>query len=187
MAVSKSKADALLQEMFVQYYPSVYRYCLVRTKHARGSEEDSAQETFIVLYKRLLSGEQIENPKAFLFRTCENMCKKADTLFLRRAKRSVDWEDMSELPAPETDYFAIDLDYDRLKEELLTSLDEEEQQLFQWKYAQKKSLNEIGKLLGISANAVALRLFRVREKIKTLVEPTIETYRKGGYNAHSSQ
>ena len=180
MARKKEEADRLLKEAYEAYYEASYYYCVARTKHAKGSEEDSLQSAFLVYYKKLLAGEEIENVKAFLYRTCENFCRQADTKFLREAKRSVELEDMAQLPAAETDYLAPELDYDKIKEELIFSLSDEEQELFRLKYEQDKSLIEIAYILDITPNAAALRTSRLRKKIKTLVIKTIEKYREGG-------
>ena len=180
VARKKEEADRLLQQAYNLYYESSYYYCVARTRHAKGSEEDSLQNAFLVYYKKLLAGEEIENVKAFLYRTCENMCRQADTRFLREAKRSAQLEDMAQLPAAETDYLAAELDYDEIKAVLLSLLSEEEQELFSLKYEQEKSLAEIAYILNITPNAAALRTSRLRKKIKTLVETTIDKYREGG-------
>lgn len=180
MARTKADSDLLLREAYDKYYEASYQYCLARTKYAKGSEEDSLQNAFLMYYKRLLSGESFHNVKAFLYKTCENLCRQADTRFLRNAKRSVDFENVPDIPATETDSLAADLDYDAIKEELLCLLTEEEQALFSMKYEQGKSLNEIGGILGITPNAAALRTSRLRRKIKTLVTVTIDKYREGG-------
>ena len=179
MARKKEEADKMLQAAYDAYYKSSYYYCVSRTRHAKGSEEDSLQSAFLVYYKKLLAGEEIENVKAFLYRTCENFCRQADAKFLREAKRSVELEDMAQVPAAETDYLAPELDYDEIKEELLSLLSEEEQALFTLKYEQKKSLVEISDILDITPNAAALRTSRLRKKIKTLVISTIDKYREG--------
>ena len=180
MAQKKEDADKLLRLAYVSYYESAYYYCVARTKYAKGSEEDSVQSAFLVYYKKLLSDETIINVKAFLYQTCENMCRRADTKFLREAKRSVDLEDVAQLPAKETDALAVELDYDELKAELIALLSEEEQELFTLKYEQGKTLTEIAALLGISPNAAALRTSRLRKKIKTLIPITIDKYRERG-------
>ncbi|MBQ9531484.1 MAG: sigma-70 family RNA polymerase sigma factor [Eubacterium sp.] len=180
MARNKEEVDKLLHSAYEAYYESSYYYCIARTKYAKGSEEDSVQNAFLIYYKKLLAGESFKNIKAFLYRTCENMCRQADTKFLRDSKRSVDFEDMTDLPAKETDLLASELDYDKIKEELLLLLSAEEQELFSLKYEQGKSLTEIGDILGISPNAASLRFVRLRKKIKTLVTITIDKYREGG-------
>ena len=181
-AVARTKADAdkLLREAYDNYYEAVYKYCLVRTRYAKGSEEDSLQNAFLIYYKRLLAGESFVNVKAFLYRTCENLCRQADTLFLRSAKRSVDLFLAEEIPAGETDRPASELDYEAIQEKLLKLLNAQEQELFRFKYVERKSLKEISKILGISPNAAALRTSRLRKKIKTLVSITMEEVREGG-------
>ena len=180
MARKKEEADRLLGEAYSAYYEAAYYYCTVRTKYAKGSEEDSLQSAFLIYYKKLLAGESFNNVKAFLYRTCENMCRQADTKYLRNAKRSVDFEDMTELPAKETDALASELDYDEIKEKLLQLLTADELELFSLRYEQGLKLSEIGGILGITQNAATLRISRLRKKIKALVTTTIDEYREGG-------
>ena len=180
LAHKKHEADAQLRKAYDAYYDSAYYYCVARTKFAKGSEEDSLQNAFLLYYKKLLAGEKISNVKAFLYCTCDNMCRQADTKFLREAKRSVDLENITDVPAKETDSLAAELDYDEIKAELLQTLTSDEQELFRLKYEQGKTLVEIGELLGVTPNAVALRTSRLRKKIKSLVTTTIDKYREGG-------
>lgn len=180
MARTKADCDKMLHDAYDAYYDFCYRYCLVRTRNAKGSEEDSVQNAFLIYYKRLLAGDSFENAKAFLYRTCENMCRRADTAFLKNAKRSVTMDNITELAEEETDRLAAQLDYDIIKEKLLLLLSDEEQELFRLKYEQKKTLAQIADILQISPNAVALRTSRLRKKVKTLVNITIDTIREEG-------
>lgn len=179
LASTKANADKMLREAYDMYYESVFKYCLVRTHYAKGSEEDSLQNTFLVYYKKLLTGEKIYNVKAFLYRTGENMCRQADTRFLRNAKRHVDISQVEDVPANEIQPFAAEPDYDALKTKLIQLLSDEEQTLFHLKYEQKKSLAQIAHILHITPNAAALRTSRLRKKIKSLIDTTLNNYEEG--------
>ena len=180
MAELKGKAGELFAETYDKHYKAMLKYALVRLHYAKESAEDCVQDAFVVYYKRLLSGESIINPRAFLYRAVENLCKRSDADFVREAKRRADLDELSETPAPENDRLASELDYDEIAKLLVSALTDSEQELFRLKYTEGKALSEIGVLLGISANAAALRVSRLRTKIKSLVEPIINEYRKGG-------
>lgn len=72
------------------------------------------------------------------------------------------------------------LDYDELKDTLISVLTEKEQYLYHLKYEQRKSLKEIGEILNIPPVTVANRTSRLRSKIKELVGSVIEDSLKEG-------
>lgn len=180
MAKNKERADEALRAAYTQHYAAVLKYAAVRLQYAAESAEDCVQNTFIVYYRRMLDGEDIQSPRAFLYRTCDNFCKNADRSFLRKAKRTAPLEEISAVPSPDTDALAPLLDYDEIRLQLLSLLTDEEQEMYRLKYEEHRTLKEIGAFYGISPNAAALRLTRLRSKIKALVEPTINRYREGG-------
>ncbi len=180
MAIKKSEADALLNEAYQKYYLDIVKYCTVRLRENKSAVDDCTQEIFLVYYNKLLKGEEIEKVRAFLYRTADNICKGADTKFLREAQKSVEIESAEEIAATQVDEKASSYDYDELKELLIVELTDAEQQLYRLKYEQKKSLKEIGEILNIPPNAVANRTSRLRTKIKDLIGPIIEKYTEGG-------
>jgi RNA polymerase sigma-70 factor, ECF subfamily len=61
-----------VEQIFAQLREPIYRY-LVVTFGAGAEAEDIVQESFIRLYRELSAGKQIENPKAWLYRTAHNL------------------------------------------------------------------------------------------------------------------
>lgn len=176
----KVDADRKLEEAYVAYSDAIIRYCNVRLKENKDAASDCMQNAFLIYYKKILSGEEIVNVKAFLYRTAENMCRQTDTKFLREMKRTVHIEEAIDIPSYDKEPFAVELDYDAIGERLIAGLSKEERQLYDLKYTKKLSLKEIGNMLDISPGAVANRTSRLRAHVKELIEPAIENYRKGG-------
>lgn len=180
MANNKAVADGLLSEAYEKYSLDITKYCMVRLREDKSVVDDCVQEVFLVYYNRLLKGEEILKVRAFLYRTADNICRGADTDYIRKAKRRVDLDTVEEVAAVEVDTKAADLDYDRLKELLIKELNPSEQALYKLKYVEKKSLKEISAILNIPPGAVANRTSRLRTKIKDLISPIIEEYGEGG-------
>lgn len=72
----KRTADDALSAACRDYKKCLEKYCRVRLGEAADSVDDCVQETFYIYYKKLLNGEIIEKPKAFLYRTADNMIKR---------------------------------------------------------------------------------------------------------------
>ncbi|MCM1114510.1 MAG: sigma-70 family RNA polymerase sigma factor [Clostridium sp.] len=177
---NKAEADKKLQEAYNLYGNLIVKYCTVRLKEDTISVDDCVQNTFLVYYNKLLDGSSIENPKAFLYRTADNMVKRALADYYKKAKRTVVLEEAENIPAEDTYAAPADLDYDYLKAILLEKLSPEEQLLYRQKYTDRLSLKEIGEQYQISPTAVANRTSRLRAKIKLLINDVIENNSKGG-------
>lgn len=180
--MNKAQADKILHQVYSDYSSLLIKYCTVRLKEVPDAVDDCIQNTYLVYYKRLLTGEDIKSPKAFLYRTADNMVKRAIADFYKNAKRHTDLEEAERVITYDDfeNNINTELDYDRLKELLISQLNESEQKLYQLKYAEGKSLKEIGEQLNIAPSAVANRTSRLRNKIKLLIDETIEAQTKGG-------
>lgn len=176
----KHKADEALNEAYRQYYLPLLRYCTVRLGEAKDAAGDCVQDAFVVYYNRLLSGEEVQNPRAFLYRTADNFRRRALQSYQNAQSKTVPLENAEPCSVPFLPFSPEDIDYDRLAKVLLDTLSEEEQTLYRWKYAQNASLSEIAERLGISPVAAAKRTSRLRQRICEKLSKTIETQTKGG-------
>ena len=181
--MSKKHADELLEKAYDSYASALEKFCRARLGEAYESTNDCVQEAFCVYYKRLLGGERFDNPRAFLYRTANNMVLRAKEEYFKNASRTKSFDDaeneLSQIIVEFEDSATDCTDYDKLRDVLIARLNENEQKLYHMKYIQKMSLIEIGNALGIPPNTAAKRLSRMREKIKRLVEPILEEYEKG--------
>ncbi len=181
----KQQADTCLKQAYSLCYLPLIKYCNARKGDAALSVEDCVQEAFLVYYNKLLRGEEIKNPRAFLYRTTDNFLRQAVDRFARERKRTVPLDTALEVAAEDPPFDAADLDYDVLSEVLLDSLSPQEKQLYIYKYVQHRPLSEIAELLGISPAATAKRTSRLRQHIQEKLTETIQNYRKGG-NSHGT-
>ncbi len=174
MGKLKALADEKLSFAFKEYGSALEKYCRVRLKEAYESTDDCVQEAFCVYYKKLLDGENIEQPKAFLYRTADNMVKRARAEFFKNATRQTPLEDAEGVATELSDEIADAIDYEKLAVLILSSLNEKEKALYQMKYVEKKSLKEIGILLSIPPSTVANRTSRLRQKVRSLSQTLID-------------
>lgn len=177
----KQKADGLLKQGYSDYYILLIKYCKVRMGEARASAADCVQEAFIVYYNKLLKGEDIKNPKAFLYRTADNFLKKSVADYQKTLQNASTLDEV-ELQT-DFDFTLCDkdsIDYDECLRALLDSLKSDELKLYEMKYMEKKSLNEISEILNISQAAAAKRTSRLRTSIKEKLTEVIKNNTEGG-------
>lgn len=167
----KQRANALLQKYYSEYRTKLFAYCLSRLDGARETADDCVQEAFIVFYNRLLSGEEFENPRAFLYRTADNFVKREKQKAATEMRREIPLESARDIAVNDEDFTArLDaIDYEMFAETLIALLSDEEKIIYDLRYTQKISVEEIANTLGISRPAASMRLMRLRNKIKEMV------------------
>ena len=177
----KDMCDELFRQSYELYAQQITKYCMVRLGDSSGTADDCVQNAFLVYYKKLLAGEEIKQPKAFLYRTAENYVKKALREKAQRQRKIIPLDSVRDVSAPEVSDRAARLDYDKIKRILLNNLNDSEQLLYFQKYEQKMSLKEIAEYYNILPTAAANRISRLRKKIIALTEPVLNDFEKGGY------
>ena len=159
-----------LDRIYREFAPLVYRIAW-GVLGSREDAEDVVQTVFIALIRRE-SLPDLQNPKAYL-------CKAAMTASLNviRAKRRrpilVDDADLLEMPAPSQGSSFDEEMYERLSE-AMEELNADAAAVLLLRYLHNKSLTEIARELGLSRTAVAVRLFRSRARLRTLLHVSSE-------------
>lgn len=164
---NKKKADEILRQTYATYSERIIRFCNVKLKN-RSEAEDCVQECFMIFYRRILRGEEIDNTGAFLYKIADNLIK---TQWRQDKKNNnvVSLDDLAEtVSAPEL-IDCSEIDFDSCADKIIKAMDEKEQHLYQMKYVEKRSIAEISNELGISFDAVAKRLSRMRQKVKKII------------------
>ncbi len=169
---NKSRADALFKEAYKQYYTDIYRFCLSYLKKDRASVEDTVQETFVVLYKKYLDGEEITYTKAFLMKTAHNLLLKR----LREQKRDINnisIDEIIEIPSQNED---IDerLSFEEYSRQISDALSDRDAELFRLRYIENLSLEELAARLQISLSAAGTRVHRLRKRIIPILEDLLK-------------
>ncbi len=168
--LSKAYADKELDMAYRQYGQAIEKYCRISLGEASDSAADCTQEAFYVYYKKLLDSESFDNPRAFLYKTAHNFVLKTKEKYFKEARRTKPLDEADELSVELYNLISDYTDYDRIKELLISELREEEQRLYEWKFTERKPLQEIAELLGTNPAAAANRIARLRKKIIGLIQ-----------------
>ncbi len=172
MTMNKSDADKFLSKCYDDCYQSLLKYCRVRLEKFDSHAHDCVQESFIVLYDKLKSGEAIDNPRAFLYRTADNFIKRTVKDCSKQQSRNIPLDEVYAVTLSSVPMISDDFDYDKCAEALISKLTEDEKRIYNMKYSNKMSIGEIAVYLNISPAAAAKRLQRMRDKVKQLISET---------------
>ena len=168
--------NIVLKECYAEYRIKLFNYCLARLDGEREDADDCVQDSFLVLQQKLNSGEVIENPRAFLYRTADNFVRRRKEDRAKAKQRNVPLEYAEDIASVDADYLAAvdETDYDLLAEELIKTLSDDEKALYDLRFVRRTAVNDIAVMLEISPAAVSMRLKRLKEKVK------MKVYEKGG-------
>ena len=166
--VLRDRAALALQDqvaqLFLEARDDVYRYLLSLGIHPPQAQE-GAQEVFLRLYATLKKGENIQNPRAWIFRVAHNLGLKIRARQNNQAPFDADLE--SQIVAPE-----LNPEQSLIEREETLRFHNAVQQLSD---QQRRCLSlrleglrypEIGSVLGISASAVGEFLRRAIVRLK---------------------
>ncbi len=166
---SKRALDKKFTDICERYKSSIYKLCLVKLNGDSDSAEDCVQNTFMVFYKKLVNQEQINNPRAYLYKIANNHILKCIEERAKHQSRIVPIDDYTDKVIDEQESIDSNLDYDLLNERLSRLLTPNEQQLLKFRYIYDMPIEQVALQLGIKKSAAAKRLQRLREKIKNSI------------------
>lgn len=138
------------------YGDMLYRVAYQYTRN-RSEAEDVTQDVFVAMLKKLPFKSE-EHLKAWLIRVAINKSIN----YLKSSRKKV-------LSLDENIDVATE-HRDRAEIEELQELPEFDRSVIYLYYYEGYSIKEIAKITGKSANSINIRLFRAREKLKTLLE-----------------
>jgi RNA polymerase sigma-70 factor, ECF subfamily len=153
-----------LEDIFRQHAALVYR-----TARAITGSSEEAEDIVQTVFLRLLRGEYADNlrvnPKGYLYRAAVK--GSLDALRARRRRAFIRDLDAIESAAPSDAAFG-GKPYHEL-DTALAQLDPHSIEILTLRYVHGYSDGEIARMLGVSRGAMALRLFRLRRRLKTLM------------------
>ena len=172
MHTDPSDMEQAFLSAYDEYADAIFRHCVFRMGNRERAKE-LMQDTFMKTWTYISRGKTVDNLKAFLYRTANNLI--VDEL-RRRAKRTeVSFEDMQEtgFDIEATDdakstteqSFTASQVYD-----LLNQIDETYRTAVIMRFIDELQPTEIGTALGISANAASVRINRGIEKLRSLLD-----------------
>lgn len=166
--LNKRNKDESFVKAYDSLFPFVMKYCTARANGDVQLAEDCTQDAFFVLYKKHCDGVVIENPKAFLCRTCDNILLNRKSKFVKEQSRRAD-EEMLDKVTIEDDGFD-EIEYDELLKTISTLLGNIDWEIFSMRYVDEMSIKDISEKMDMSITSVTTRLSRIRKKLQTVLK-----------------
>jgi RNA polymerase sigma-70 factor (ECF subfamily) len=163
--INESVVDEL-DRIFSEHYQMVYRTAYGVTGRAEDAE-DVVQTLFLRLLRRGSPPDMMKNPKGYLYRAAVNLSLNT----IRDKKRNpqaVELERHAE-GATSTDDASLLEDLHQHLYAAIAQLDAESAEMLILRYVHDYSDAEIATMLGKSRGVIAVRLFRLRGRLKKLI------------------
>jgi RNA polymerase sigma-70 factor (ECF subfamily) len=168
--VTDNSKEKEFMEAYQRYADAIYRHCYFRV-YNEDLAKDLTQETFIKTWKYISEGKEVKSIKAFLYRVAVNIIidhsRKKTALVLDQVKEN---EASIRLDSVESAM----IDNLEIKEivAMLDNLEEKYRQVIVMRYIDQLSPPEIAKVLGISTNAVSVKLNYALKKLRSIIKTT---------------
>ena len=164
---TKQEATRLFNIAYEESYTSIYKFCLSKLKNTHLAE-DCVQETFLVFYNKLLTGEEISYSKAFLLKTANNFILKKFSE-VKKSYNTISIDEVINIPTQNED---IDdrLTFEQYSKQISAALSDKDAELFSMRYIEELKIDMIAERCDMSITAVTTRLSRIRKKLQKLFE-----------------
>ncbi len=166
--VLRERAASALQDqvaqLFLEARDDVYRYLLSLGLYPPQAQE-GAQEVFLRLYATLKKGEDIQNPRAWIFRVAHNLGLKIRARQNNQAPFDPDLEAQIAAPALNPEQSLIEREQALRFHNAVQRLSEQQRRCLSLRMEGLR-YPEIGSVLGISASAVGEFLRRAIARLK---------------------
>lgn len=169
---TRKRIDALWHE----HEPYIRKLCRYKLSSMPDCIDDCVQDVFLDLTAALKDGKSINNPKAWLTVVTNNKIKDLYSKAKKEADIFVELSAESEKTGSEDEYFPVsDEELLSVKGRVLSQLSSTEQELLKCRYVLRKSVSEIAQASCTTENNIYQRLFRLRVKVKMLIEKELKS------------
>ena len=156
----------IFEQAYIDLADSIFRYIYFRV-FDRDVARDLTQETFYKVWDYLAKDKQIDNIKAFIYRTAHNLLvnsirNKKQTISIDELRETIDFEvadtQQEENKAQAQDIASI-LDSFKI-------LKETDAELMKLRYVDGLSIQEISQITSSSENSISVKIHRLLDKLK---------------------
>lgn len=171
--VEAAKSDpARFEPLYNAYYEQIFRYIYQRIDD-KESAFDICSQVFLKALTNIGKYEFRGVPfSSWLYRIAQNELYEA--LRNMKASRAVNIESRQVGEMLEEIEFGRSEEMYELLEKVLPELPEEDLQMIEWRFFEKRSFKEVGEILGITENNAKVRGHRSLEKLKRLFKNYIQ-------------
>ncbi|MFL5764000.1 MAG: RNA polymerase sigma factor [Bacteroidia bacterium] len=175
LATEQSVVDAAKKDparfavLYDKYYEQIFRYIYQRVDDKEAAF-DAAQQTFIKALENLHKYEFRGVPFAsWLYRIAYS---EVNNLFRdKKAERTVNIDSVKVYGMmEEMEETKIEKYHDKIVEIIGNELPEEELQMIEMRFFEKRSFKEIGEILNITENNAKVKTYRILEKLKKVIK-----------------
>ncbi len=158
------KAETEFLAAYDAYAKAIYKHCFFRVYSGPRAEE-LVQDAFMKTWDYMRKGNEIENLRAFLYKTANNLIidhsrKSREVSLEQELEQNPAREPADEQPSPEHQLMLQQL------RDSLNQLPEQDRQLLTWRYIDDLDPKDIAAILDISPNNVSVRLNRAIQQLK---------------------
>ena len=168
--VEQQRTQEAYIEAYEQNADAIFRFVYFRTRDKEDAR-DIVQETFLRTWRHLTEGNEIDQLRAFLFRTARNMLYDQTRKLSTRNTTSLDafLEQGGDISLPYDGPGYDPLDIERAMK-LLSELEPPEyKEALQLRFIEELGVSEIAEILGVSENVVSVRVNRGIAKLRKLL------------------
>ena len=164
---SKIHSDTF-RKIYEGHVTALYRHAYFRV-FSKDKAEELVQEAFLRFWEYTQKGEDVLNPKAFLYRTLTNLIidhsRKKKESSLDELMEDSNW---AEPGASEDAMHENKFLFEEVRE-ILERLPKDVQELIAMKYIDEMEIKEIAEVLKTTPNNASVKLHRAMEKLKKTV------------------
>ncbi|MEK7583580.1 MAG: RNA polymerase sigma factor [Patescibacteria group bacterium] len=159
-------------ELYQEHAPKLFKYCYFRV-NSKEDAEDLAGQVFMKTWDYLAQGNQIENMRAFLYRSAHNVI--VDFYKTSKKDREISIHGFGEdtIDIPDTSDLAGDVETKSLVRDVIAKLEvlpDAYREIIVLRFINELSINEIAETTGMTENNVSVKLHRAMEKLKDITK-----------------
>jgi RNA polymerase sigma-70 factor, ECF subfamily len=167
-AKSFENLESRISGLFASLRLPLYRYFLVTLGDATEAE-DMTQECFLRLYRRLHKGDQVEDPRLWLFHVARNLSlDRNKSGRLLREMHSISWREIHKTlsdPSPSAEQNMLDYERYEFMHNAMNRLTKMQMEVLTLR-AEGLGYREIGDLMSLNTVAVAAHVRRAIARIR---------------------
>lgn len=164
--MNRKKEEEFIQS-YEKYSEAIFRHCYYRVLD-REKAKDFAQEAFFRTWKYLSDGKEIDNIRAFVYKTANNIIidesRKNKPVSLDTIMEKGFSPKIEEAKLIEDNFSSQEL------KKMINLLDEKYRDVITMKYIDGFSSKEISQMLGETENNIYVRMHRALEKVREIIE-----------------
>ncbi|HPI20399.1 MAG TPA: RNA polymerase sigma factor [Candidatus Kapabacteria bacterium] len=166
----KKESPEAFKELYSRYSSRIYAYCR-RFIGYKEEAEDIFQDTFKKFYEAAQQEREMTNVYGFIIKIARNLCINSK----RNQKRTIEIDDSINISTKSRQDKEEMLD---LIKQAIEELPPEYKDVLILREYQGLSYIEIAEMTNLSLGTVKVRIFRAKDKIRTILKPYMEEFSK---------